>query len=150
MEGYGIYESKDDQSALEQLESKFDNKVIKSNRRWMSIAASLIALLSITFVVKNQLDNETKLTSARESISTAINNKLESYEPIAEAIPQIDDFNATASATNKNIEEKIEQEISFALPEDNYDTNAIVEPSEPTKAKGDFTSNTEVSDVSSN
>jgi|GEM_PF-5667257 len=113
MEGYAIHGSSVDNDVIEKLRNKNikESKVIGFNRKLMGIAASLIALLAITFLVKNSLDSN----SHRESIAVAQNTSASAdVEPIAQAIPQPENTttgSSTIDNTTDPADAKVEEEI---------------------------------------
>ena len=85
MEGYAIYGSNDDQKALTELavtKNKEKSKVRWLNNRLLGVAASLIALIAITFVVKNQLSSN----SSQPTKAIAQNKSSNDNTPIAQDI----------------------------------------------------------------
>ena len=107
MEGYGISGGTTDQQAIEDLKKlpNKDSKILRLNRKWMGIAASLIALLAITFLVKNSLDSDAR----REAVAIA-NNTTEgtNKDQIAQAIPEQNDDNTPSSSLENNVDENTE------------------------------------------
>lgn len=122
MEGYGGYGSSADTQAIEalkELKSNTSGKVRWINMRNLTVAASLVALLSITFIIKNQLAES---PSNNESIAVASDYGLEETVPMAqtwsdevdtEKKMQLD--NNVESVKKENVESELEEEIDFVV-----------------------------------
>lgn len=131
MEGYAIYGSNADEAALTELtapKKKEKSKVRWLNNRILGVAASLLALVAITFVVKNQLSSE----ASEATIVIAQNKSANENAPIAQ------DVYAETNASNEVVSlESIDEEISVeedkeyvpvSIEDVNTDINEIENP----------------------
>ena len=133
MEGYGVSGSSVDTQVIKALKkSKTDNhgKVKWFNMRTLSVAASLVALVAITFLVKHQLSESSNISTA-----VASNDKIEETVPMAQTWSnEKDEEVAIEESTTDPIEEMDEvkdeveeEEMDFVATEvDNVNANGSV------------------------
>lgn len=134
MEGYSMHGSHADRNALAELttpKNKEKTKVRWLNTRLIGVAASLIGLIAITFLVKSQLSSDSS-----EQIASAVSNEAnEKNEPLAQV------YGNGASASNdemqlessQSIEEEVEIEekemVAVKIGDIKNDANIEAKPS---------------------
>lgn len=135
MEGYSNYGSTADNHALEQLKKSkpaSSSKIMWFNMRSLSVAATLIVLVAVTFILKSQLSQDI------DNNNSIANNQivLEENQPIAQSIPQSDSDELTGETQN-NTESIAEFELINNEPveKNNYTSTSKEKVSEAKQNK---------------
>ena len=111
IEGYAVHGSSADSQAINILKNpkgKTKGKVRWLNMRSFTIAASLVALLTITFLVKNQLNDS---QYAKETVAVASKSAADENIPMAQTMSE--DLANGNSMNLEDTEETIEEEVQI-------------------------------------